>query len=288
MISKQAFGHTGQNSSRVIFGAAALGQVSQDEADRTLEVLLQYGVNHIDTASSYGDSELRIGPWMKQYRSQFFLATKTKERTYRQSKEEFHRSLERLQVEQVDLLQLHSLSDPIEWQTALGPGGALEMAIEAREQGLTRFIGVTGHGLSIAAMHLRSLANFDFDAVLLPYNYITFQNPKYAADFSELIKLCQAKNVAVQTIKAIARRPWELHGSRPNSTWYEPLIEQNEIDLAVSWVLRQPGIFLNTVGDIHLLPKVLEAAQRYEAGGPGDEAALAAELARLSLVPLFV
>ncbi len=288
MIAKQPFGHTGHESTRTLFGAAALGRVSQEQADRTLEVLFQYGINHIDTAASYGDSELRIGPWMKTHRQDFFLATKTGKRSYKEARDEIHSSLERLQVDQVDLLQLHNLVDPIEWQTALGPGGALEAAIEAREQGLVRFIGVTGHGLSVAAMHRRSLEQFDFDSVLLPYNYITMQDAKYGPDFEALVSLCQQRNVAVQTIKSIARQPWEidLPQPRPRTTWYKPLEEQSEIEAAVNWVLSRPGIFLNTVGDVNLLPKVLEAANRFEPA-TGNKAETDAKIAALQTASLF-
>jgi len=285
MINKQPFGRTGHTSTRAIFGAAALGQVTQAEADRTLEVLLEYGINHIDTAASYGDSELRIGPWMARHRQDFFLATKTQERTYQDAKDEFHRSLERLRVDYVDMLQLHLLVDPDEWETAMGPGGALEALIEAREQGLTRFLGVTGHGVTIAAMHQRSLERFSFDAVLLPYSYVMMQNARYAADFEALMALCQTRGVAVQTIKSLVRRPWD---QRPETapTWYEPLREQAEIDRAVHWVLGRPGIFLNTLADINLLPKVLDAASRFEKR-PSD-AEMAAQVQRLELAPLFV
>jgi aryl-alcohol dehydrogenase-like predicted oxidoreductase len=285
MITKQPFGRTGHVSTRTIFGAAALSRVTQTEADRTLEVLLEYGLNHIDTAASYGDAELRIGPWLKQDRSQFFLATKTGERTFQKARDEFHRSLERLGVDQVDLLQLHNLVEPQEWEVAMGPGGALEAAIEARQQGLVRFIGVTGHGLTIAAMHQRSLERFDFDSVLLPYSYILMQHRQYAADFEALLGLCQARNVAVQTIKSITRRPWD---SRPESaaTWYEPLTDQAGIDRQVHWVLGRPGIFLNTVGDIHLLPRVLNAADRFQTAPPEEE--MSAEMVKLDMAPLFV
>ncbi len=262
------FGKTGHESTRVIFGAAALGKVSQDEADRTLEVLLQYGINHIDTAASYGDAELRIAPWMARHRKSFFLATKTGERTYAKAKEEIHRSLDRMKVDQVDLIQLHNLVDPIEWQNALSNEGALRAAKEARDEGLARFIGVTGHGLSVAAMHKRSLEEFDFDSILLPYNYVTFQNSKYQADFEAVTKICRERNVAVQTIKAIARRPWGIDNPRTATTWYEPLTEQPDIEAAVYWVLSNPQVFLNTAGDTKILPKVLEAAARVEKSPP--------------------
>ena len=262
-LEKRPFGRTGHMSTVTLFGAAALGSVTQAEADRTLDVLLEYGVNHIDTAASYGDAELRIGPWMAQHRKDFFLATKTGERTYAKAKAELHRSLERLRVDSVDLIQLHALVHPDEWDTAMGPGGALEACIEAREQGLVRFIGVTGHGKTIAAMHRRSLARFDFDSILLPYSYTVMQDEVYEHDFEALVKTCQERNVAVQTIKSITRGPWATT-QRSRSTWYQPLEEQADIDVAVQWAIGRPGIFLNTVGDIHLLPKVLDAAARFE------------------------
>ncbi len=285
MIQQAAFGRTGHISTRTLFGAASLSQVSQADADRTLDVLLEYGVNHIDAAASYGDAELRIGPWMAQYRDQFFLATKTGERTYQKARDQFHKSLERLRVSSVDLIQLHYLVNPEEWEVAIGPGGALEALVEARDQGLVRYIGVTGHDVSVAAMHLRSLDRFDFDSVLLPYNFTMMQNPQYVADFEALVSLCQQRSVAVQTIKSIARGGW---GDQPHShsTWYEPLTEQGAIDKAVHWVLGREGVFLNTVGDITLLPKVLNAASRFERR-PTD-AEMQAEVARLGEKPLFV
>ncbi|MFN3333932.1 MAG: aldo/keto reductase [Caldilinea sp.] len=268
-IEKRLFGRTGHMSTVTLFGAAALGSVSQADADRTLDLLLEYGINHIDTAASYGDAELRIGPWMAQHRKDFFLATKTGQRTYAAAREEIHRSLDRLRVDSVDLIQLHALVHPDEWDTAMGPGGALEACIEAREQGLVRFIGVTGHGRTIAAMHRRSLARFDFDSVLLPYSYTVMQDEVYEHDFELLFKMCQERNVAVQTIKTITRGPWATT-ERTRSTWYQPLEAQSDIDLAVHWAMGRPGIFLNTVGDIHLLPRVLDAAARYERR-PTDE-----------------
>ena len=261
MIEKRMFGRTGHMSTATLFGAAALGRVTQAEADKTLETLLEYGINHIDTAASYGDAELRIGPWMKEHRKDFFLATKTGQRTYEAAEEEIQRSLERMRVDQIDLIQLHNLGHPDEWDVAMGPGGALEAAIDARSQGLVRFIGVTGHGLHIAAMHKRSLARFDFDSVLFPYNYVLQQNQRYMDDVESLIKMCEERSVAVQTIKSITRGPWATT-ERTHSTWYQPLVDQDDIDLAVHWVLGRPNIFLNTVGDIHLLPKVFNAASR--------------------------
>jgi aryl-alcohol dehydrogenase-like predicted oxidoreductase len=284
-IPTQPFGRSGHMSTRTLFGAASLSHVTQEEADRTLEVLLQYGVNHIDVAASYGDAELRIAPWLQQYRNQFFLATKTGMRTAQEAKEELHRSLERMRVDYVDLWQFHNLVDPIEWDIALSPGGVIDAAVEAKQQGLIRAVGVTGHGLQIAATHRRSLERFDFDSVLLPYNYITMQSPYYAENFNALVATCQQRNVAVQTIKSIAYRPW-MGRPHTHDTWYEPLEAQKEIDLAVHWVLSRPGIFLNTVGDIRLLPKVLDAASRFQTG-PTDEE-MQAMVAQLNMEPLFV
>jgi aryl-alcohol dehydrogenase-like predicted oxidoreductase len=284
MIVRSEFGRTGHMSTRTLFGGAALGRVDQAAADRTLDVLLEYGVNHIDTAASYGDAELRIGPWMERYRKDFFLATKTGERTYEKARDEIRRSLERLRVDRVDLLQLHNLIDPQEWEVAMGPGGALEAAIEARDEGLTRYIGVTGHTLAAPSTHMRSLERFEFDTVLLPYNYILCQNEQYAADFEALVAMCRERGVAVQTIKSIARRPWDDR-PRTANTWYQPLAEQQTIDKAVHWVLGNPYVFLNTAADIHILPKVLNAASRLKAR-PSDEE-MDKVLAEKEMVPLW-
>jgi aryl-alcohol dehydrogenase-like predicted oxidoreductase len=287
-IPKMPFGRLGHLSTRTLFGAAALGSVSQEEADRTLEVLLQYGVNHIDVAASYGDAELRIAPWLKRYPNQFFVATKTGQRNAKEAKEELHRSLDRMGVDHVDLWQLHNLADPIEWDIALSPGGAIEAAVEARQQGLIRGIGVTGHGLQIAATHRRSLERFDFDSVLLPCNYVTMQNPYYAENFYALTATCQERNVAVQTIKSIAFQPW-MDQEHTRNTWYKPLEDQEDIDMAVWFVLSKPSLFLNTAGDIHLLPKVLDAASRFEEQAVSElPTRTQAYLSRLSMVPLFV
>jgi len=285
MIAKQLFGRTGHQSTRTVFGAAGLSKVSQEEADQALEILLRYGVNHIDVAAGYGDAELRIAPWLREHPGRFFLATKTGGRTYDAAKRDIHRSLERMGVARFDLIQLHSLADPIEWDTALSPKGALEACIEAREQGLVRFIGITGHGTQIAATHLRSLERFDFDSVLLPYSYIMMQDPHYAAAFERVAAVCAERNVAVLTIKSIARRPW-WGRERTRATWYEPFDEQADIDAAVHWVLARPGIFLATVGDIRLLPKVLDAASRFTSAP--DDATMREQCARLETLPLFV
>jgi aryl-alcohol dehydrogenase-like predicted oxidoreductase len=284
-VPQDTFGRTGHRSSRTIFGAAALSQVTQAAADRTLEVLLRHGVNHIDVAASYGDAELRIAPWLKREPKRFFLATKTGERTAKSAREELHRSLDRLGVDHVDLWQLHNLADPIEWDIALSPGGVIEAAVQARDEGLVKWIGVTGHGAQIAANHRRSLDRFDFDSVLLPYNFVTMQLPYYAENFEALTRTCAERNVAVQTIKSIAAKPW-LGREHTRTTWYEPLAAQADIDLAVWWVLGRPGVFLNTAGDIDLLPNVLDAAERFEKRPTDKE--MTTLLERTQTEPLFV
>jgi aryl-alcohol dehydrogenase-like predicted oxidoreductase len=268
-------------SSVTLFGAAALARASQDDADRVLEVLLSYGVNHIDTAQRYGDSELRIGPWMARHRKDFFLATKTGSRTAVGAREDLHRSLDRLRVDHVDLIQLHALWHPDDWEQAMGPGGALEAVVEARAQGLARFIGVTGHGWTIAAMHRRSLARFEFDSVLLPYNFFMASDARYRASVEAVLAQCRERNVAVQIIKSIARGPWAT-SDRTHTTWYQPLEAQADIDRAVHWVLAIPDIFINTAGDLKLLPRVLDAAARTGAPPSDDEMARMLETTRMT------
>jgi aryl-alcohol dehydrogenase-like predicted oxidoreductase len=285
MIKTKQFGRTGHVSSRAIFGSASLSQASQDEANQALELLLKYGINHIDTAPRYGEAEVRIGPWMKHHRDRFFLATKTDQRKYGETRDQFYRSLERLQTDHVDLLQFHNLTDIVNREMVMGPGGALEFVIEARDKGLTRFIGITGHGLQAARMHWQSLGRFDFDTVLLPCNYLLMQDSEYAADFDRLMAYCQGHDIAVQTIKAIARGFW---GKKPHdhATWYEPVTDQDAIKKLVHWVLGWRDVFLITVGDIQELPKVLEAVASFESQ-PADK-----EMVRLvretGIEPVFI
>jgi aryl-alcohol dehydrogenase-like predicted oxidoreductase len=269
-IAKKRFGRTGHMSSRVILGSVCLKRADQDEADRVLDLITPYGINHIDTAPGYGDAELRLGPWMKNHRKDFFLATKTDQVTYEAAREQFHRSLERLRTDHVDLLQFHNMTDVPRREIALGPGGALEFLTEAKAQGLARFIGITGHGILAPRMHLESLARVDFDTVLTPLNYLLLKTPRYAADFNRLIACCRDRDLPVQTIKSIA---WGFWGDsdREHITWYRPLTEDAAIEKAVHWVLGNEDVFLNSVGDMQLLPKVLAAAAGYEAPPTDDE-----------------
>ena len=284
MTDRAPFGRTGHESSRVIFGAAALGSMRQERADDVLATLLEFGVNHIDTAASYGDSELRVAPWMAEHRGRFFLATKTGERSGDGARASLERSLTRLGVDSVDLIQLHNLVEPEEWEVAHGPGGAVEALSRARDEGLTRFIGVTGHGLRIAGMHLRSLERFDFSSVLLPYNYTVMSDDRYRADVDALLEVCQQRGVAVQTIKSVARRRWP-EGAGPQHSWYEPLADGDALARAVRYVLGRPDLFLNSSSDARLLRPTLEAAA---AGGPiPTDEEMAADVERHKIEPLF-
>jgi aryl-alcohol dehydrogenase-like predicted oxidoreductase len=283
MIPTAPFGRTEHQSSRVIFGAAGLASMRQDRADEVFDRLLRHGVNHIDTAADYGDSELRIAPWMLDHRRDFFLATKTGQRTGDAARAELERSLERLEVDHVDLIQLHNLVEPDEWETAHGPGGAVEALAQARDEGLARHIGVTGHGTRIARMHLRSL----------PYSYVALTDAAYRADVHELLAVCSANEVAVQTIKGVSRRRWRDDDERRRFAWYEPLTDDEPLERAVRWVLGDPQVFLTTTSDATVMVRVLEIAGDLagpEAGGgyvrPTDDE-MQADVDHFAMEPLF-
>lgn len=286
MLPTHAFGRTGHESTRAIFGAAALGAMSQERADATMSVIDQYGVNHIDTAAGYGDSELRLAPWLAVNRQRIFLATKTGERSGSAARAQLEASLTRMGVDQVDLIQLHNLVEPDEWDIAFAPGGAVEALAKARDEGLCRFVGVTGHGLRIPSVHLRSLRAFDFDSVLFPYNFVLLERPDYRADVEALIERCTERNVAMQTIKSIARGRWP--GSREGKfSWYEPLTDPPAIGRAVRYVLGDSRLFLNTTSDATLLPLVLSAVAEAEGlGAPGAQE-LRADIDNFGITPLF-
>jgi aryl-alcohol dehydrogenase-like predicted oxidoreductase len=284
MIPEKMFGRTGHKSKRVIFGAVAFLEATPAEVDATMEILLEHGINHIDAAASYGDAELRLGPWMKKHRNRFFLATKTEERSYSKAKAELEQSLERLQTDHVDLWQIHALVDPAEWETAMGPDGALEAFIEAREKGLVKYLGVTSHGVVAPSILLRSLERFDFDAVLLPYNYLMMQKPQYTAGFNKLSHICKQRNVALQTSKALASGRLGDQ-KKVRTVWYDPIEHETAIEHAVHWVLGNPDVFLNSVGDAYLLPKVLEAAGRFH-HRPADKI-MQQDIKEKNMTPLF-
>jgi aryl-alcohol dehydrogenase-like predicted oxidoreductase len=285
MLPRSPFGSTGHISSRVLFGAAALGAMSQERADITLDVMLAGGINHIDTAASYGEAEDRLKPFLADHRSDVFLATKTGERRGVDARAELERSLERMGVDQIDLIQLHNLVEPDEWEVAHGAGGAVEALAKAREEGLVRFIGVTGHGVRIAGMHLRSLERFPFDSVLLPYNQLMMQHPQYSAEFEQLAALCADRGVAVQTIKSVARRRWAADSTDPHFAWYEPLPAGPQLQRAVAFVLSRPQLFLNSSSDARLLGPIIEAATGQLALPTADE--LSADVTEFDMTPLF-
>jgi aryl-alcohol dehydrogenase-like predicted oxidoreductase len=290
MIPKLPFGRSGHDSPRLLFGAAALGSVSQADADRTLGLVLDSGVDHLDTAASYGAAEERMGPWLAAHRNEVFLATKTEKRSKSEALAELERSLRLLRTDHVDLWQMHVLVKEDEWETAMGEGGALEAFVEARRRGLVRFLGVTGHGKAAPAMHLRSLEEYDFDSVLFPWNWQLSRDPAYAATVRTLVHICGRRGVAVQLIKAFCRRPWGAR-ERSRATWYEPLEEAADIARALAWAWEVPGAFVNSAGDIDLLPPILAAAGSGTASGaatePHDDAAMSEMAARLEMADLF-
>jgi aryl-alcohol dehydrogenase-like predicted oxidoreductase len=286
-IARRPFGRTGHQSSRAIFGAAALGSMSQERADAVLPVLLRHGVNHLDTAASYGDAELRLAPWLAAHPGEFFVATKTGERRGDAARAELERSLVRMGVDHVDLVQLHNLVEEDEWATAHGPGGAVEALVKARDEGLVRFLGVTGHGLRIAGMHRRSLERHDYDSVLLPFSFILLQDAGYRAEVEALLERCAARDVAVQTIKSIARRRWTDGDDRPRFSWYEPLDDPASVARAVQFVLSHEQVFLNTTSDARVLPDVLRAAASTTVGVRPSDEQLAADVVGQGMRPLF-
>jgi aryl-alcohol dehydrogenase-like predicted oxidoreductase len=284
MIPTLPFGHTGHESTRIIFGAAAFWETPQKDVDATMELILQNGINHVDTASSYNQSERLLGDWIRRNGRPFFLATKTGERKKQPAYDQIRRSLELLHVDQVDMIQLHALHEEPDWTTAFGPGGVIEAVIQAREEKLVRFIGITGHGVPVPEFHLRSLAQFDFDSVLLPYNHVMMQNPRYAENFNKVLEVCKERNIAVPTIKGITRSPWnDLQKNR--NTWYRPLEDQADVELATHWVLGNPQVFLCTAADINILPRILESAHRFESR-PSDQQ-MQDLTERLKMEPLF-
>jgi aryl-alcohol dehydrogenase-like predicted oxidoreductase len=274
-MEQRRLGRTGQQSTVVTFGTAGIGRVDQPTADTAIQVVLDHGINHIDVAPTYGEAELRLQPWMSGIRSRVFLGCKTKQRTKDAAKAELHRSLERLGTDRLDLYQLHAVCKAHELDEVTATGGALEALIEAREEGIVRWLGITGHSHDVPRTHLEALRRFDFDTVMFPLNFVLWADPQYRADATRLLDVCRQRDVGIHIIKTIAKDPW---GDRPKvySTWYEPHADQPVIDQAVSFVLSQPISTLASVGDVTLLPKVIAAAERYR---PLDGAAQAALLA---------
>ena len=284
MLPLAPFGSTGHHSTRVIFGAAALGGMSQERADATLAQVADWGINHIDTAASYGASEDRLRAWLGSHRNDVFLATKTGERGGDAARAELERSLARMDVDHVDLIQLHNLVEDDEFDMAFAPGGAVEALSAARDEGLVSHIGITGHGLRIPGMHLRSLQRFEFASVLFPVNFVLLDNPGYRADVEELLAVCAEREVAVQTIKSIARGRW-TDGSTAHFSWYDPLTDPAAIARAVRFVLSHPQMFLNTTSDARLLGPIIDAAGGDLSAPSADE--MRADIAAHGITALF-
>ena len=282
-METRRFGRTGHMSTVAIFGAASLGNVSQAEADTAMEQVIAAGVNHIDVAPSYGDAELRIGPWMDRERKRFFLGCKTTERSKAGAAAELRRSLERLHVDSFDLYQIHAVTTMEELDKVTGPGGALEAILDARSEGLTRHIGITGHGMDAPAIYLEALGRFDFDSVLFPINFVLYGNADYRKNAEELLRVCRTRDVGTMIIKAIGKGPW---GNQPHkyATWYEPFDDPEHIQQGVNFALSQDVTGLCTSGDIHILPKFLAACAQYTRLNPAEQQALIASAGQYQTV----
>jgi aryl-alcohol dehydrogenase-like predicted oxidoreductase len=278
-MERRRLGRTGHRSTVVTFGAAAIGRVEQEVADRAIQTALDHGVNHVDVAPRYGEAELRLKPWMPTIRSRIFLGCKTTERTRDGASADLQRSLERLGTERLDLYQLHSVGKLGDLDACTAKGGALEALVGAREQGLVRWLGITGHTHDAPRTHLEALRRFAFDTVMFPLNFVLWSMPEYRRDAEALLAECARRDVGVHIIKTVAKAPW---GERPrtHTTWYEPFTDQATIDRAVAFVLSKPVTTLTTAGDVTVLPKVVEAAERFHALAPPDEEALVATAGR--------
>jgi predicted aldo/keto reductase-like oxidoreductase len=274
-METRRFGRTGHMSTVAIFGAAAFWQISQADADAVMQVVLDYGVNHIDVAPSYGQGEERLGPFLRTERKNFFLGCKTYERNHETAWAEMNRSLERLQVDRFDLYQAHAVNTMEELDLVTRPGGSLEVLIKAREQGLTDFLGITGHGIHSPDVFLEALRRFDFDTVLFPINFIQFANPNFRQSASMLLQECRARDVGVMIIKSITREPWgDSHHTR--NTWYRPFETPDDIQRAVNFVLSQDITGVCTAGDVGLLPLVLQACAQFTRQTPREQEELIA------------
>jgi aryl-alcohol dehydrogenase-like predicted oxidoreductase len=274
-MEQRRLGRTGHSSSVVAFGTAGIGGVDQETADLAIQLVLDRGVNHFDVAPRYGEAEVRLQPWMSCIRDRIFLGCKTAQRTRDAATAELHRSLERLGIDRLDLYQLHAVGKLHELDECTATGGALEALVEARESGIARWLGITGHTHDAPRTHLEALRRFDFDTVMFPLNFILWSDAQYRRDAEALLEYCRRKDVGVHIIKTVAKDPW---GDRPRTqaTWYEPFTDQATIDQAVAFVLSQPVATLVSVGDVTVLPKVLSAAERFR---PLDAAAQAALVA---------
>ncbi len=262
-METRRFGRTGHMSTIAIFGAAAFWEISQADADRVMEMVIEAGINHIDVAPSYGQAEERIGPWMPRERGRFFLGCKTMERTKEGAWKEMHESLTRLRTKSFDLYQLHAVTSMEKLDQVTMKGGALDALVDAREQGLIKFIGITGHGVDVPQIHLEALKRFDFDTVLFPLNFVQMANLEYRKHAEELITVCKAKDVGTMVIKTVTKGPWGENQQHTATTWYEPFDKPDEIQRAVNFALSYDVTGLCTAGDTRVLPLVLEACHNF-------------------------
>jgi predicted aldo/keto reductase-like oxidoreductase len=276
-VQQRRLGRLGHQSSVLIYGAAALGEADQDTADASIRLALDAGINHFDVAASYGDAELRLGPWMPEIRDRIFLATKTGLRDRDEAWAQINRSLERLRTDHVDLIQVHAVGDLPELDLVTRPGGSLEAVVRAREEGLAGAVGITGHGHEAPATHLEALARFPFDTVLSPLNWVLAQDPAYLAAYQALVAEVQAQDAGLMIIKSAARRNWPEPVEHTYTTWYEPFDDQDPITAAVAWVLSHAEVTgIATPGDVRLLPLVIEAERRLGEVTPSDAEAVLA------------
>lgn len=261
-METRRFGRTGHMSTIAIFGAAAFWEISQEDADQVMASVIEAGINHIDVAPSYGQAEMRVGPWMPRERGRFFLGCKTTERTKAGAWQEMQASLKRLQTETFDLYQCHAVTTMEELDAVTMKGGALEAFVEARQAGLTKFIGITGHGADAPKIYLEALRRFDFDSVMFPLNFVQLANPEFRKYAEELIATCKAKDVGMLIIKSVTKGPWGERQHTAN-TWYEPFDKSDEIQRAVNFVLSHDVTGLCTAGDTHILPLVIKACENF-------------------------
>jgi predicted aldo/keto reductase-like oxidoreductase len=283
-VEKRRFGRTGHNSTVAIFGAAAFFEISQAEADQIMEYVLSTEINHIDVAPGYGQAEIRLGPWLAEERDRFFLGCKTQERTKGAAAKELRRSLERLQVDKFDLFQLHAVTNMEELDQVTAAGGALEAIIEAKDEGLLDYIGITGHGLEVPDVFLEAIERFEFDSILFPINFMLYENVAYREKTQVLLQNCQERDIGSMIIKHIAKGPWG-ENDKTHTTWYRPFTEKEWIQKGVDFALSQPITGVCTPGDINLLPLVVEACQKFQQMIPENQVELISKTPQFQ--PLF-
>jgi predicted aldo/keto reductase-like oxidoreductase len=272
-MEKRRFGRTGHMSTVIVFGAFAVGQVDQRQADATMELLMAHGVNHIDVAPSYHDAELRLGLWLEKHRDRFFVGCKTQLRGQDEAWEELQRSLGRLRIDAFDLYQLHAVTSMEELDRCFAPGGSLQAILDARDQGLTRYIGITSHGLQAPAVQREALRRFDFDSLLFPLNFKLWADEDYHRDLQALLEMAADRDVGTMVIKTWAKQPW---GERQQEyhTWYEPFDQPDQVEQALRFALSQPVTAAISAGDNRLVPAILAAAERFEPMAAEEQSAL--------------